>query len=344
MRVVISPANELPEKLATRWAEIQENNPGLASPFFRPEFTQAVARVREDVFVAAVDDGAAFFPYQRSSFGLGRPVGGTMSDYHGLIAPPAYKCDMVELLRACRLQRWTFDHVPADQIVFARWRTINTSSPILVISGAAPAGSSSLHSNHRRKWRRLEEGHGEIQVDLDVRDPELLDLCIKWKSEQYHRSGNLDLFARPWARDLVNIISTYHDPHFAGMLSVLRVDGRPIAVHFGIRSLRFWHYWFPAYDPAFQRYSPGILLLLKMIERAPALGIEAIDFGKGDNHYKLRLFNHRVPLIEGCVAASHPLWMATQTQTKLKQLVKSSPASEYIIPPMRRLMQWARFR
>lgn len=344
MRVIVSPANQLPDKLAIRWAEIQENNPGIASPFFRPEFTQAVARVRDDVFVATIDDGAAFLPFQRSSFGLGRPVGGAMSDYHGLIAPPAYGCDMVEVIRACRLQRWIFDHVPAEQTAFAPWKTVNTSSPILDLSEADQAGSTSLHSNHRRKWRRLEEAHGKIQIDLDVQDPALLATCIEWKSEQYRRSGYLDLFSRPWARALADVISTYRERHFAGMLSVLRVDGKPVAAHFGIRSLKFWHYWFPAYDPEFQRFSPGILLLLKMIKGAPELGIEAIDFGKGDNHYKLRLFNRRVPLLEGCVTANQPLWMVIRTQTKLKQLAKNSPASDFIVPPMRRLMQWARFR
>lgn len=344
MRVVVSPASQLPDRLATRWAEIQESNPDLASPFFRPEFTQAVARVREDVFVAVIDDGDAFLPFQRSSFGLGRPVGGTMSDYHGLIAPPGYGCDIVQVLRACRLQRWIFDHVPAGQAVFGPWKTVSTSSPILDISDSTPVGSTALHSDHRRKWRRLEDSHGAIEIDLDVRDPALLETCMKWKSDQYHRSGNLDLFARPWARTLANVISDYHEPHFAGMLSVLRAGGQPIAMHFGMRSLKFWHYWFPAYDPQFQRFSPGILLLLKMIEGAPALGLNAIDFGKGENHYKLRMFNRRIPLLEGCVTTNQPLWIVIQTQTKLKQIAKNSPASEYIIPPMRRLMQWARFR
>ncbi len=209
---------------------------------------------------------------------------------------------------------------------------------------ATRVGSTSLHSNHRRKWRRLEEKHGEIQVDLEVHDPTVLDRCLKWKSEQYLRSGNLDLFTRPWARELAYLISSFREPQFAGMLSVLRVDGRPIAAHLGIRSLKFWHYWFPSYDPKFQRFSPGILLLLKMIEGAPEIGVEVIDFGKGENPYKLRLFNHRTPLLEGCVTSNRSIWMVSQTQTKFKQLVKSSPASEYIIPPMRRLLQWARFQ
>ena len=42
-------------------------NPQLDNPFFRPEFTQAVAAVRDDVEVAVLEiqqQPVGFFPYQ----------------------------------------------------------------------------------------------------------------------------------------------------------------------------------------------------------------------------------------------------------------------------------------
>jgi hypothetical protein len=62
MKVDVVPAKELSEELAGLWATIQVNNPVLFSPFFRPEFTRAVGEVRDDTFVAVIDNGIAFFP------------------------------------------------------------------------------------------------------------------------------------------------------------------------------------------------------------------------------------------------------------------------------------------
>ena len=60
-----------------RWSEIQAAEPALESPYFRPEFTQAVAQVRRDVEVAVMFEGSdaiAFFPFQRGPLNIGKPV------------------------------------------------------------------------------------------------------------------------------------------------------------------------------------------------------------------------------------------------------------------------------
>ena len=53
-----------------------------------------------------------------------------------------------------------------------------------------------------------------------------------------------------------------------------------------------WHYWFPAYDATLHgRYSPGLVLILKMIEHARSEGITLIDFGKGTGRHKDQFAN-----------------------------------------------------
>ena len=91
MKVTLVPGGELGSDLVRAWAEIQESNPTLASPYFHPEFTRAIATVRDDVEVAVIEDGAqvvAFFPFQRGRRSVGVPVGGIISDYQGLICSP----------------------------------------------------------------------------------------------------------------------------------------------------------------------------------------------------------------------------------------------------------------
>src|SRR5207344_1830917 len=81
------PQQLAPMEIAA-WDELQRGHAAFESPYFRPEFTQAVAAVRDDVEVAVIDqDGrvAGFFPFQRSSLNLGKPVAGKLNDFHGLL-------------------------------------------------------------------------------------------------------------------------------------------------------------------------------------------------------------------------------------------------------------------
>jgi CelD/BcsL family acetyltransferase involved in cellulose biosynthesis len=104
-----------------------------------------------------------------------------------------------------------------------------------------------------------------------------------------------------------------HDIHrtqnedFSGALSLLYAGDRMIAGHFGMRSDSVWHYWFPAYDAMLAKYSPGIVLLLKMIEHACEAGISTIDLGKGMSPYKKRFMNAQVDVSSGSVEL--PSWV-----------------------------------
>jgi hypothetical protein len=58
------------------------HNPALVSPYLSPEFTQLMAAVRDDVFVAVLEqqgEAVGYFPYQRGALRIGKPVGGVMS-------------------------------------------------------------------------------------------------------------------------------------------------------------------------------------------------------------------------------------------------------------------------
>src|SRR5262249_2704366 len=102
---------------------------------------------------------------------------------------------------------------------------------------------------------------------------------LAWKSQQYRQSGWCDLFATEWGRGLVELVHRTQNPDFAGMLSLLFAGPRLVAGHMGMRSRTVWHYWFPAYDREFARYSPAPILLLKMAQCAEPLGMQWIDIG-----------------------------------------------------------------
>lgn len=141
----------------------------------------------------------------------------------------------------------------------------------------------------------------------DERDPEALRTLMDWKSAQYRRTGRSDRFAHPWITHLVQQLFHTRSEQFAGILSVLYADGRPVAGHFGLRSGRVLACWFPAYDPAFSKYSPGLILHLRMAEAAAADGIAYLDLGRGQKEYKDSLKTRELAVSEGWVTRRHPI-------------------------------------
>lgn len=329
MKIELFSASELPRKHFLLWAELQQANSELCSPFFRPEFAESVSKVRNDAFTASIDDGRAFFSFQKNMFGFARPIGGAVSDYHGVISEPGYRYDPAQLLSACGLRSYDFDHVPASQTEFSAYAKSEAKSYILDIGEVAVIAGKE-HSRYMTKRRKLEREFGSVEIEFDSQDPHVLELCLEWKSAQYKRTGGNDLFARPWAPALVRSIGSRKQTEFAGVISVLRAGGRPIAAHFGMRSNNILHYWFPSYDISFSRYSPGMLLLLSMISEAPKLGITTIDFGKGYADYKEQLSNRLIPLLEGSAAVSLQLQAIRSIPTDTLNWVRQLPLLKLI--------------
>ncbi len=129
---------------------------------------------------------------------------------------------------------------------------------------------------------------------------------MRWKSAQYRRTGRRDRFAQAWIVRLVDLLASGGDPECRGVLSVLYAAERPVAAHFGLRSPTVLSWWFPAYDPTFAKYSPGVLLQLRMLEAAAAEGIGTVDLGSGPARYKESFKTRDLRVYEGAVVRPGP--------------------------------------
>ncbi len=69
-------------------------------------------------------------------------------------------------------------------------------------------------------------------------------------------------------------------------LDLLRVDGKPIAFSYGIRNPNWTTSYILAHDDRFGAYSPGLLLLLRVLETATTEGDSRYDFSLGRAPYK----------------------------------------------------------
>ena len=330
-------AHELDAGLVAAWRSIQEREPRFESPYFCPEFTQAVGSVRDDVRVVAIEnDGrpAGFFPHQRAAWGRGSPVGGALSDYHGVIAMPEAEWSVVELMRAAGLSVWSFDHLVDTTGRFAPYVTASAAA-----SPQIDLASFEAPPDFARKARKLARELGELSFSLHAPGSAALERLFEWKSEQYRRTGLADAFGVRWTGELLRRLMGIEARGFAGTCSVLRAGDEIVAVHAGMRTRDVLHWWFPTYDSRYAAYSPGIILLLRMAETAAALGIGKIDLGKGDARYKRSLMTGTAPLREGCVE----LPSLAAAARRLRRLAEERAEWQLPLRALRRLERARRF-
>ena len=201
-----------------------------------------------------------------------------------------------------------FDHLLANQKPFRVYDGAWGDSPVIDLSDGFPTyegwlrgRSQSLVRSIERRIRKFERELGPLRFVCSSEDAAILRCVLEWKSQQFRRTGKADLFRLRWGTEVLERILATREPDFAGVLSVRYAGDDPIAAHFGMRSGSVLHWWFPSFDPAFGRYSPGTLLLWKLAKESDSGETRRIDLGKGDEPYKARFANERVSLAEGRV-------------------------------------------
>ena len=344
------PGRELGSDLVAAWTRLQAANPDLVSPYFHLEFTRSIAAVRGDVEVAVVEAGGAIvalFPFQREQASLGLPVGGIISDYQGLICAQGFQFSPTELLQACRLDSWDFDHLIASQSSLTPFHWSTDASPQIDVSKGyeayvherRAAGSEQIKKTYNL-MRRIEREIGALRFTAHSTDPEALNNVLRWKSDQYRTTGKTDLFAPGWIRESIYGIWESRADGFSGALSLLYAGDRLIAGHMGMRSRNVWHYWFPAYDSRAAKYSPGLILLLKMAQHAPQTGAWIIDLGKGMDSSKARLMNASTLLASGRLELPSLRSRYGVASRSLRHRLRESPLG----PPARAVVRWLQGR
>ncbi|MCA9118918.1 MAG: GNAT family N-acetyltransferase [Planctomycetaceae bacterium] len=357
MQVRLTTPSELSQEETAAWSRFQEQSPEFDSPYFRPEFSRAVADIRDDVEVAILTEGgspAGFFPFQRSSAHHARPVGGRLSDYQGVIGRPNLEFDATELIRACDLNVLDFDHMLSSQTPFTKYHRFTDRSPYLDLSSGFEVYRSSLRLSARnsmrhtlRLSRKLSREIAPIRCEFFSTDTEAFDNLLNWKSEQYRTTKITDVFAFPWTKALLRRIWEEQTPSFQGVLSVLYTGDRAVACHFGMRSGKVLHWWFPAYDREFSRYAPGRVLLTMAAQQCNAYGIEKIDMGRGVATYKSLVMSGTTEVAVGSVDLRPVARCLRNGWRQTRAWIRNSPLYTPARIPGRiihRISEWVQFQ
>jgi CelD/BcsL family acetyltransferase involved in cellulose biosynthesis len=334
--------------LVSAWQGIQHAAAVLGHPMASASFTMSVGRHRDDVRIALIRSGSrvvGFFPYQEERRGVGRPVGFRLNDYQAGVFGPGADIDMAWLLRRCGLSSWHFDHLVAAQRCFSAGHFLLEDSPYIDLSNGLDAYIASISG--RARWKssnrnedRMAREAGEVRFVFDAADDAAFRSLLAWKTAQIRRHGKRCVFDWPWVIDTLEDLRRSRNPACSGVLSALYAGERPAAVHFGLRGPDTLHWWITAYDPELASYSPGALLLVRVIEESERAGIRRIDLGKGAEPYKAKLQSGATPLASGAVCTTAWRRLFYRTSHRLQESVRSSA----LAGPAKSLAYWLEAR
>jgi CelD/BcsL family acetyltransferase involved in cellulose biosynthesis len=186
---------------------------------------------------------------------------------------------------------------------------------------------SKQRSTWRRKHERLEK-LGEVAF-VESGEPEFITEAMprivelwseRWRGQRVRASfaGNADFHL-----DAAGALAAAERVQ----LSTLQLDGEIIAFAYGLRGSGFTSSYVLAHDERFHRYSPGLLLLLRVLESACERGDRLYDFSLGDAPYKAMWVTgeqdvHRVMLGRGRYrrAAWSAAWARARSVETLRAL------------------------
>ena len=314
MEVDVLRPQFVPADMLAKWRELQGLERAWDSPFLSPCWPRAVERAQDGVdrglrvLVLHEKGRPQGFMAVRAGPYTAMPAGAPMSDYEGLVVDPSLEVDPEKLLRALGVQRLDFSHMLASQAAFAPHAKGKLVSWVVdVAKGYGPyaaqlreAGGTALKDLDKKR-RKLVRELGEVRFTARSAEKADLERLIELKREQYRATGQTDIFAAGWPLRLVRNLMGVNEPGFSGALFTLHVGDELAAVQFHLMGERTVHPWIVAHTPAFDRYSPGLLLfqdILRWMDKTP---YDRLDFGYGDYRFKRELSNYQEPLIHGFI-------------------------------------------
>ena len=171
----------------------------------------------------------------------------------------------------------------------------DSTCPYIPIQGDWATYYSSVHGaetrkTNRKKLRRLErEGELTMRRLGDAREePQIIDrLRAMPHSELYLGRKRVSLFDDGARKAFFEEMTGRLAAPGCLDLSVVELSGKVIAYRYGWHSPQKYYDYFADHDPAYAYFSPGTLLLLRVLEDCFGRGLQEFDFLRGDEPYKL---------------------------------------------------------
>ncbi|MEL6781767.1 MAG: GNAT family N-acetyltransferase [Pseudomonadota bacterium] len=295
MRVRRLKARQADDSVWAAFHGLRDASRAYDNPFFDPDLARILSEAREDVelIIAEADDGiGAIWPVHVRPGGWVRPLTGPFSDWHGPVVGDGCELTARDLLEQAGLAGLTTGGLRLQDGVVPDGLSTETVYVCDLSCGFETYDSAqrSSHAKHfkrlRRKRRQLEEEQGVSQFVLDNRDPEVMRQVIAMKRQQYQSTGRHDVLEPVWAQKMVDALWAGDFQRLGVRLSTLCIADRLVAAELNLVSKPVLHGWLVVYDRDFARYSPGMLVMMDILQAMTADGFTRYDLGAGDGHYK----------------------------------------------------------
>ncbi len=186
---------------------------------------------------------------------------------------------------------------------YGLWETEVVEAPVLALDGGwekvyrekTSAKRRNLHARRRRQLERL----GDLEVSV-ARSGSELEVAL----DEAFRLHQLRWYGRPDHSDFgTHEGMRFHRAALRALLGLdaprivtLRLDGRAIAFHYHFVLFERMFVHRLGFDPAYARYSPGLVNTLDAIAGAAREGARRVEFLGGGERYKLELADRVEPL------------------------------------------------
>lgn len=296
------------------------------------------------------DKAIAFLPVQLTNGHAAMPLGGPICDYQSMIATEGTDVNWQLALKALHVDRIDFSNlVTAHPSSNGHVKTSDDGMIVDISSGwdgyeqnRRNAGSSVL-KRVRKKYRKMQSDCQDVVFTPFTQDRDAFDTLLKWKRDQWHRTGSVDVMSKHWIQQVITESFNMHDSDFGGELFTLHANGRLAAAVFGLRYKTCLHAWFVGYCHEFEQHSPGLILFTEVLRALADAGYDHLDLGGGDYRFKHSLATDIRPAGPGFVGSTNLATASRAIQFFVREKMAHMPigrAKDWPAKAMRRMDVW----
>ncbi len=159
----------------------------------------------------------------------------------------------------------------------------------------------------------------EINIDSNNEKEKILNFFITEKYKQLERTRAWNYLAFKEYKKYIYDLLEFDQQNLC--FSCLKIDKKIISSHIGYKFDNCYYYIFPVYDLKYKKYSPGNILLSRLIENYKDNNFHAFDFTVGNELYKNKLSNFVTHTYE-YIAYTRFLGIFYYLKIKLKKMIK----------------------
>jgi CelD/BcsL family acetyltransferase involved in cellulose biosynthesis len=162
-----------------------------------------------------------------------------------------------------------------------------TSDAEHILADILKKKSLKRHENKLGRLGHLEFRHLTNREEIKDHLPHFFQQHIAHRAMEGDKSLFCDSVARAFYEYLVGELDPYRELRF----SVVEIDGKPVAYHFGFEDRNSLIWYKPSFDEDYWDYSPGEVLIKKLFEYVRDRRLSKFDFTVGDEVFKTRFAN-----------------------------------------------------